>query len=305
MTIWKLKLPIYPLLLLGIILAILTLTACDESTITPTSEIERAPSLEASITVAPIIPTEGDDAIGRSDPTMAGLAAEGQPSPSFEFQASTVATTPQAVSISIIADDGQVLDVMFYRATVRPAPTVILLHDTGENSDVWEPLAPQLRNNGFNVAVPTLRFTSDSPSASYWQQSQTYVRNIVENIFAINNLSTGTIIIGGAGSGANLGLISCANLPSCIAAVAISPQNNILSLDFGSSISDYQGRSVMLISADDDSVGTSTAESLNNQLAGDHTWQRYSGGGRGTALLLSQPDLPQRIADWVRLRATS
>lgn len=289
--------------LLCFTLIALLLAACVESTVTPTTEVERAPSLEASITFAPILPTEISDSIGRSDPTMAGLAAEGQPSPSFEFQGDNTIATPQAVNISIIANDGQILDVVFYSATNRPAPTVIVLHDIEDSRAIWIPLAQQLRTSGYNVAIPTLRRTPENLSEVYWQQLQTDVNSIVENIFAINNISTGTIVMIGAGSGANLSIISCSNLPSCVAAIAISPQNNIQNLDFTSSILTFQGRGMMLVSADDDAVGTITAETLNNQLSGDHIWQRYSGGGRGTALL-NQPDLPQRIMDWILARVT-
>jgi hypothetical protein len=303
MTLWKSQHLNCNMVLLSIILGVLMLAACVESTVTPTTEVERAPSLEASITVAPIIPTESDDSIGRSDPTMAGLAAEGQPSPSFEFQGTSSVATPQTVSISIIADDGQILDVAFLSASVRPAPTVILLSDIDEDGDNWTPLAQHLHDGGYNVALPILRRTPDSPSTAYWQQARTDVSSIVENILGINNVSTGTIVIIGAGSGANLGLISCSDLPSCVAAIAISPQNDNAYLDFNPSISAFQGRSVMIVSADDDAVGTTTAEALNTQLTGDHTWQRYSGGGRGTALI-GQADLPQRIVEWLQLRAT-
>ncbi len=299
----KIQLPKFNIRLLCFTLIAVFLAACVESTITPTTEVERAPSLEASITFAPILPTEISDSIGRSDPTMAGLAAEGQPSPSFEFQGDNIIPTPQAVNISIIANDGQILDVVFYSATNRPAPTIILLHDIGENTDLWIPLAQQLRTSGYNVAVPTLRRTPENLSEAYWRQLQADINSIVENIFAINNISTGTTVMIGSGSGANLGIISCSNLPSCVIVIAISPQNNIQNLDYANSLLAFQGRGMMLVSADDDAVGTTTAETLNNQLSGDHIWQRYSGGGRG-AILLNQPDLPQRIIDWLLARVT-
>jgi hypothetical protein len=104
----------------------------------------------------------------------------------------------------------------------------------------------------------------------------------------------------GAGTGANLAIISCAVLSKCVGVVAISPRSGLVGLEVDGALPAYQARNALLVSGDDDAAGTAEAERLNGLVSGEHSWQRYSNGGRGTSLLETQPSLVQGLVEWAQ-----
>lgn len=258
-----------------LLLVALILTACTERQIpTPTPQINREPSLQPSATVLPFISTDSPDiSIGRSEPTSAALAAEGQPSQEAPIPPEP---TQGVIPLQFILDDGGVSQVLFYGAPTKPAPYLILLHDEGQTSTDWEILPTLLQNAGYNVFIPSL------PG----QPTVADVVVIEENIRLFSNTVVNTMIIIGAGTGANIALAACAELSSCIGVIAVSPRDNAPSLST---------KQLLLVSADDDTIGTVQAERLRTD-----DWLRYSSGGRGLTLLDNQPDLSQSIIIWIQ-----
>lgn len=249
----------------------LLLSGCLTTTPTPTSD--KAPSLAPSATVLPIIPTEIDDiAIGRSDPTHAALAAEGQPSQ----EPVTYAPLPTMpfVPLQFLTATGTTVEVILYGASLKPAPSALIVHD--EASTTWEPLAIALQNIGYNVYL-------------YKADSLLTVSTVVENAQAITGINNGIWVMIGIGTGAGAAWQGCDTISGCSQVVLISP----LGIEAPAST-----RGLFFLSADDDPISTEQAAWLSTQTGA--TWQRYSSGGHGSRLLTNQPDSIARIIGWLR-----
>ena len=286
----------------GICSLILILAACgDLSVPTDTPEFSRAPSLAPSQEFLPVIPTVSEDeAIGRSDPTMAALAAEGEPSTEPSIESVDVENT--FFSFQFFADDRTLLFTPFYGASNRPAPSIILFHDVGQSSNVWSIPALQFQDAGFNVFVPELRNHNLSEAEISWQQILADSQLVFQNVTALPDITNGQFLMMGIGTGANISLSLCAITETCLGIVLINPRPNLVGLDTTNIASAYLTRSVLLVSTDDDIDGTNIVSVLSSQLSGDITWQRYPQGGRGVILLGFESDLPSRLTTWAQQR---
>ncbi len=279
----------------GALLIALVVSACEApATPTPTE-----PIMQPSLTIDPILPTERQDvSVGRSDPTSAALASEGEPS--LPAETPTPLPTLDVLPLQAVAEDGTVLQFVFYAGRSLQAPTILLLHDTEKEGEEWVSFALPLHALGYNVFVPDQRGYGDSGGSVDWALAVSDLQAITSTIVQLGLVTPNPIVLIGAGMGANLAAAACTQMTRCITVIALSPQPTPDSLEIN--LSALGNRSVFIISADDDEVGTAVAEQLNAGFGGDHFWQRYSSGGRGTSLLISQPELPKRMVEWIQTR---
>ncbi len=289
------KRSIYLLVAIAVMLIGASLSACEApATPTPTE-----PIMQPSKTIDPILPTERQDvSVGRSDPTSAALASEGEPSQ--PAQTPTPLPTLDVLPLQAVAEDGTVLQFVFYAGRSPQAPIILLLHDDEKDGEEWANFAIPLQALGYNVFVPDQRGYGNSGGSVDWALAVNDVQATASSVVRLGLVSANPIAIIGAGTGANLAVVACAEMTNCVTVIALSPQPSATSLAMNTSA--LGNRSLLIISADDDEIGTAVAEQLNSSFGGDHFWQRYSGGGRGTSLLMNQPELPQRMAEWIQAR---
>lgn len=274
------------------------LTACQPAESTPTEAFTRQPSLQPSATVLPLASgAPSDEFLGRSNPTQAGLAAEGE-LPDGTVSPPVLATEP-SVPLQIFAGDGVLLQVAFYGQAVDDAPLVILLHDENESGASWDAFARQLREQGYAVLVPDLRGHGRSGGQADWQQALQDMQAILNNLPAQGINAARPSMVVGVGRGGNLGLVLCAQTVSCRAGVLVSPRPP-QDLDVYNAASALGERTLLLVSADDDPAGTQEAQQLSSRASGQAQWQRYSSGGQGGALFGTQLDLSDVILRWLQ-----
>ena len=265
----------------------------------PTDEfITRQPSLHPSPTVVPNLPTEAaGEYIGRSNPAQAASPAEGQPS----FEAPTpIIPTEVSLPLQVFARDGRILALTYYRGRASSSPIVFLLHDAGENSQNWSAFAQHLQTRGYHVVVPDLRGYGQTGGVPDWELAVSDIQYMMASLdqLGTTDLTTPLGLIG-VGAGANLALVSCANLPRCRSVVSVGARTTSVELDTHSATAQISHRALLLVSADDDEVGTTEAEQLNIIHTGDHLWQRFGQGGTAGELFGTQPQLTQQITDWL------
>ncbi|NDJ87493.1 MAG: hypothetical protein GYB66_16585 [Chloroflexi bacterium] len=278
----------------------LVVIGCTE-TATPESDDDRAPSLSPTETFYPVVPTEvRAESIGRSEPTSAALAAEGEPS--LEPADIPEIPTLESLPLQFFSQSGQIIEVMFYGASARPAPGIALLQVAGEDH-AWHDVARQLQATGYEVFVTDLR--GHVGQGASWEPLTADVALVLQRYLELGEIVNGRIVLVGAGNGANLAIAACPTTPACAGVVAISVRPDVPGLDLGLALETYTTQFVLLVSADDDLEGTVEADRLNSRMNTanvDHRWQRYTIGGQGMQLLVNQPDLQLLIDAWLAER---
>lgn len=259
--------------------------------------IEREPSVQPSATVLPFIPTDvPNSSIGRSEPTSAALVGEGDADENPEL--TLVIPTSQYVPLNIVSAQGRTLSMGFYGAPQRPAPSILLLHDTQQDGDVWVNVAPQLQSAGYNVFTADLPGRRDDPSVVDWPAVVSEVENFATYIGNMTDIAAPTLTLAGIGTGADVALVACARLGNCLSVVAISPRNALPRL--GISGLEFGVRRVLVMTADDDAAAVAAVEVLRAELGESMSWQRYTTGGRGIELFRTHPDATAFITTWLQ-----
>jgi pimeloyl-ACP methyl ester carboxylesterase len=192
----------------------------------------------------------------------------------------------------------------YFSAPRQPAPVIIFFHDEGQSSAQWTTLGQNLQSRGYNVFVPDQRGHGRSEGTIDWLRAiedvDVYLQTIDQLPIRIQD-----IMMIGVGEGANVALVSCARSNRCIAAAAISPREFVPAINLDSIVGSYgESRQLLLVSADDDTTGSSINNQLQEQVTADAVeWQRYSGGGRGLTLFENQSNLSQVLVGWLRNQA--
>ena len=203
--------------------------------------------------------------------------------------------------VTIMASDGTTLAGMFYEASPRPAPAVVLVHMLGRSKDEWSVVAERLadtgiasiaidlrghgRSGGDGSALPAM--VGDVRAALDWLATQPAVRP--------NGLG-----VVGASLGATLAAIAAADASAVRAIAMISPSLDYrgLRLDVAV-IRKLASRPVWLAASTEDPYALRSVKELTDEGATGE--QRLSGvRGHGTALLWADPDLAGALVDWLR-----
>jgi alpha-beta hydrolase superfamily lysophospholipase len=205
--------------------------------------------------------------------------------------------------VSLAASDGTSLAGLFYEASSRPAPAVLLVHMLGRSKDEWIQTAERLQDAGVTALAIDLRghgqsggYGSDLPamvgdvqSALRWLAGRPGVR-------------ASAMAIAGASLGANLAALVAAGDPSLVGVALISPSLDYRGLRLDPSLlKKLAGRPMWLAASTEDPFALRTIK----ELAGDGVGreQRLSSvRGHGSALLAADQDLARALVDWLRAR---
>ncbi|MBN1201042.1 MAG: alpha/beta fold hydrolase [Anaerolineae bacterium] len=291
-------------LLLALVGLALAAAACtgDESAPKPTPEPPTpAPILAPSPTINPVLP-EGDGeagaSVGASNPTQAGLAAEGQPEqePPTITPVPTEARLPMAIS----ASDGLILQATYYGVAVRPAPGVLMLHMLGSDRSSWNDLAEQLQAAGYIVLTVDLRGHGETGGAVDWTLAPDDVRAALAQLASLPGVDAAQIAVIGASIGANLGLNACADNPGCAGVVLLSPGLDYRGITTADAMARLGARPVLIAASEQDANNPADSVTLDGLAAGDHQLVIYPAAGHGTNMLTAEPGLGNVIVDWLR-----
>lgn len=292
-------------LALGLIAA-LALAACDvgqPASTAPPRPTDSGPILAASPTVDPRLP-EGDgnlgESVGASNPTLAGLAAEGQlleDPPTF-----TPPPTDAFLPLMISASDGLVLQATFYSSPVRPAPVVLMLHQVSGSRADWEPLAQRLQAAGYAVLTLDLRGHGDTGGAVDWSLAQSDVAAAVSLVMEMGDVDPAHIVMVGASIGANLALNACADTSGCAAAVLLSPGLDYHGITTSEAMVRLGVRPTLIIASEGDNNNPADSLTLDGMAQGDHQLVVLTDAGHGTAMFGADPALPDQIVQWIGAR---
>jgi alpha-beta hydrolase superfamily lysophospholipase len=202
--------------------------------------------------------------------------------------------------VSLAATDGTQLAAMFYEASARPAPGVVLVHMLGRSKDEWAPLAERLQGAGISALALDLRghgrsagngaalseMVSDVQAAVGWLSANPGIR--------------GPIALVGASLGANLAGVVAADSAAVGAVALLSPSLDYRGIRLDAALMKKIGdRPVWLAASNEDPYALRTMKELAGELA---TREQHPSAARahGTMLLSADQELAPALVDWLR-----
>lgn len=205
--------------------------------------------------------------------------------------------------VTLTATDGTPLVGMFYEASARPAPAVVLVHMLGRSKDEWAPFAERLQDAGITALAIDLRGHGRSGGhASELSAMVADVEGAVGWLAAHPSVRPAPVAIVGASLGASLAAIVTAGSPLVHAVAMISPSLDYRGLRVDAAVMKrIGGRPVWLAASTEDAYALRTIK----ELAGDDPAreQRLSAvRAHGTALFSADQELPRALVDWLRQR---
>ncbi len=289
--------------LCGALIAALLLSACDpELMFTPVPPTETIFILPASPTIDPRPPTLPDS---EADDRLATQVAAFLPRVPTLLPNSGVTVTPLPpptevfIALQFVMPDGALLEGFLFSAPRRPAPTVLLLHDSDGTKEVWRDFARGWQVGGLNVLALDLRGYGMSGGVRDWARTAQDVVNVLERLRSLPSLDPSRLYVLGVGAGANAALDGCAAASLCRAAVLISPLPALEGVPLEAALDAYGDRPLLLAYGREDALSAAAAEALAANSRGERRILPYEGGARGIILLEREPNLVEIVARWL------
>jgi len=293
----------------ALLAAVMLLSACgielsSSATVTPAPPT-LPPPLVASPTTNPVAPLLEDPGIrypeqgaaGVSNPTQAGLAAEGQPDQ--DLPTVTPRPTQAQLPMVISASDGLVLRATYYSAPVRPAPGILMLHQRGRDRTTWNALAQRLQAAGYALLTVDQRGYGATGGSEDWPKALDDARTALAMLADLPGISPGRLVVIGASVGANIGLNVCADWAGCGAAVLLSPGLDYRGITTAGAMARMGARPVLIAASENDRNNPADSITLDGMAAGDHQLLIYPDAGHGTDMLANAPDLEDQVVNWI------
>lgn len=269
--------------------SVFILAACGGPATTPTPS--PLPPLPASPTANPLVPTtDPDESLGVNEPTAASVASGGDVG-SMPF--------PAEEPFEAAADDGLRLRGTLYRASVEPAPAVLLLHMLDGRSGDWLPLITPLQQAGYTVLAMDLRGHGSTRGTQDWNLARQDVAVLLAALCAVDGVDANRVGVVGASIGANLALTGCAADALCRTAVLLSPGLDYRGVTTAGPMAALGERPVLIVASSEDRESADSSRTLDGLAQGEHRLVMYDGAGHGTRMFGPQPGLIQTILDWL------
>ncbi|MFQ3535630.1 MAG: hypothetical protein SNJ58_07115 [Aggregatilineales bacterium] len=287
----------------GTLVACLLLAACDpELMFTPVPPTQTFFILPPSPTIDPRPPTLPDS---EADDRMATQVAAFQPRVPTILPDRGVTVTPLPpptevfIRLQFAMPDGVLLESLLFGAPRRPAPTVLLLHDSDGAKEEWLSLARTWQISGLNVVALDLRGYGLSGGTRDWARAAQDVVSVLERLRGLPNLDPNRLYTLGVGAGANAALSGCASASFCRGAALISPLPTLAGIPIEAALPAYGARPLLLAYGREDSSSAGAATAIEANFGGERRSLPYEGAGRGMILLEREPNLVEIIARWL------
>lgn len=182
------------------------------------------------------------------------------------------------------------------------APVIMLLHMLNSNRAAWDPLIPDLSAAGYAVLNIDMRGHGDSGGAQDWEAIIHDAAVGWRDWLADNaHIGDGGLAIMGGSIGANVALISCAQLEICRGAIALSPGLDYRGVKPEAALVDgLADRAALLVAAQNDKSSSSAVRQMFLNTKGQVTARMYRGRAHGTRLFDSAYDsVSALILSWL------
>lgn len=207
----------------------------------------------------------------------------------------TAQDAPPSETITLVRADATLI-ADFYPAA-DSAPVILLLHMLNSNRSAYAPLIPDLQVAGYAILNIDLRGHGASGGTRDWNLAINDVALGWASWLAENDHlnESGLAIIGGS-IGANVALISCAQVEVCRGAIALSPGLDYRGVKPESALVDgLADRSALLVASQNDASSSTAIRQMFLKAKGDVSARIYRGRAHGTRLFDSEYDSVSRL----------
>jgi dienelactone hydrolase len=178
-----------------------------------------------------------------------------------------------------------------------------MLHRTRRD---WEPLASALASQGIGALAFDLRGHGDSQATMPEEgQFAAFVQDVTaarRYVAARPDVQPARIGLAGATLGANLVVLSAAEMPGAASLALLSASTDYRGLRIDAAFRKYAGRA-LLVSSDEDPYATRSVRDLIKAAGGPRGVREtlaLSNAGNGTAMLTRDPTLIRALVDWFK-----
>jgi pimeloyl-ACP methyl ester carboxylesterase len=167
-----------------------------------------------------LIPENTEVARGRSDPTAAALAAEGQPDidPTAQFLPTEV-----SIPLTVISPEGITLGARYFAAIRQPAPLLLMIHDENYQTAQLDALTLFLPGAGYHVLRLELRGYGQSGGSRDWSAAAGDIQAGLDSLIHFPSISR--IILLAEGRAAAPAWTACQTQALCRGLVWLNPSS--------------------------------------------------------------------------------
>lgn len=202
-------------------------------------------------------------------------------------------------SVTLRTQDGISLAASFFEPSRRLAPAVICIHMLTRTREDWQSVAARLSDAGFGVLTFDLRGHGGSRgSADDLTAMVQDVRAAVAFLAGRSDVQSGAVGLAGASVGANLAVLMAADELPVRSIALFSPGLDYRGLRIDTAMKKYGDRPALLVAGRNDPYAIRSVKQLAALGTGTRDVHIVEGGGHGTALFASAPDLIGVVVDW-------
>jgi len=170
------------------------------------------------------------------------------------------------------------------------APVIMLLHMLNSSRAAWDPLIPELLDAGYALLNIDMRGHGESGGTQDWEEIISDVAlGWVGWLREEGHLGDGGLAIIGGSIGANVAIISCAQVEICRGAIALSPGLDYRGVKPEPALVDgLADRAALLVAAQHDASSSAAIRQMFMNAKGDVSARLYRGRAHGTRLFDSE-----------------
>jgi pimeloyl-ACP methyl ester carboxylesterase len=229
------------------------------------------------------------------------------------------AVSPGGEEVEYVTGDQVTMHADLYRADDPKAPSVLLLHEHRKDRTTWAPLIPALTEAGFNVVAFDLRGHGGSTRQMRGEREGVLdadevplfmTRSLISHspkdvgatidMLAERGLPTDRLALIGAGYGASAALLASPHWHGQIwALVLMSPVTGSFGIQVLPHAKMFPGRMLLIVDRADPTAAPSSHRIVQIH-PGAEVHVELQEAGRGTHILLTYPELKDRIVEFLQ-----
>lgn len=213
--------------------------------------------------------------------------------------------------VTFNTQDGVKIFGNYFSPTTNSSSGVLCLHMMPETKESWTELAQLLSAQGMHV----LAIDERGHGESVWrgdeklnhkqfsdteQQAKRLDVDAALEWMRTRGVELNQVTLVGASIGANLSLDTLVRFPLIPSAVLLSPGQDYRGIQTDSTITKLKPHQrVLLVASNDDQYSFETITRLDQLAQIPHETWRLDKAGHGTHMFIAEPDLLQKISDWI------